>query len=585
MPYISKEKLSKALHVPRPVIEEAVRNAGIKPNGTTPTGQPSYWFDQEAVDKIIVHMKGKDRIPEDAEFVVQDDPACRRTIPADMRRLKEKGGGESPAEIPAAGPPAPARQDMAEAAAAKAMSEYGLPASALHFRYYKIGPNGPSFKGEHTEALTISEIEDEYGAGYFNIEEWRGDEEGQPARKVRTWRRFKVGDPDEKPDEEPDEEIEEEPEEAQERQGGLFDGSGAPAPAPAPAIDPLAMIAAFGEMQKKTLELLERREPREPARDPAEGWIGQVLTFMQKQSEEADKAHQRRMDEIDKKHEQEMTREREYLATLDRNGKELQSNLMSVADRERSMNEKFMLELRSSIADQRNAVREERDALRTERTKVMDDVEDFTRRLKESALGGSPIYGLIQHGLSEARNVAGQLLSLRTGGSPVGLVSGPAGDGTPQAEAGRSAPAPHAGGIFDEMQRSKMLQDFLTMVALAIASKQNPEDLADAFVGQVLGDPTGQAHLVYNFFASAPASTVVDRMRPPVEVADPMRSKDGEEYWRAFQVRLRFAMDMMRRQPVLQENVDAGQDEDDAGVEPETSEKSGNPVEPPPAQG
>lgn len=572
MPYISKTQLAKGLHIPRPVIDQAMRDAGIQPNGRTASGNPSYWLDQEAVEKILNKLREKNRVSPDATFTVSQDPATQRTIPADMRRLVDQGRAVEDPEAAESiqGPPAAApepREHLAAAATGKAMAEYGTPTSTIHFRYYKHGEGGPSFKGEHAEALSISEIEDEYGAGFFNIEEWRED------KKARTWRRFKVGDPSESEPEEIEEEPEEEDDEPAPAQSSMF-------PPPTSPNDPLKMIEAFAEMQKKTIELLERREPREPAKNPADGWIGQVLTFMQKQSEEADKAHARRMDEIDRKHEKDMTREREYLSTLDSNGKELQKNLMNVADRERAMNEKFMSELRSSIADQRNAVREERDALRTERTKVMDDVEDFTRRLKESALGGSPIYGLIQHGLSEARNVAGQLMSLRTGGAPTNMLTGPGDVG--QAEAGRSLPSPRAGGIFDEMQRSKMLQDFLVLVGLAIEAESNPEDLADAFVGQVLQDPSGQTHLVYNFFIASSAATIADRLRPPVEVADPLRSKAGDEYWKIFKARLRFAMETIRMQG---RNPEPEGEDGGEAPEPETvPEKSEKPVEGTPGQ-
>jgi hypothetical protein len=567
MPYISKTQLAKGLHIPRPVIDQAMRDAGIQPNGKTASGAASYWLDQEAVEKILDKLREKNRVSPDATFTVSQDPAAQRKIPADMRRLVDQGNAvvDSDETEVAQSPPAAtpeSREQSAAAAAGKALAEYGTPTSTIHFRYFKHGEGGPSFKGEHAEALSISEIEDEYGAGYFNIEEWRED------KKVRTWRRFKVGDPSEPedPGEQPGEEDDDEPTPAQ---GSMFP------PQPSTANDPLKMIEAFAEMQKKTIELLERREPREPVKNPADGWIGQVLTFMQKQSEEADKAHGRRMDEIDRKHEKDMVREREYLSTLDSNGKELQKNLMNVADRERAMNEKFMTELRSSISDQRNAVREERDALREERTKVMDDVEDFTRRLKESALGGSPIYGLIQHGLSEARNVAGQLMAMRTGGTPTDLVTGP-GD-MARIDAGRSLPAPRAGGgIFEEMQRSKKLQDFLVLVGLAIQAGSNPEDLADAFVAQILQDPSGQTHMVYNFFIAANAATVVDKMRPPVEVADPLRSKAGDDYWNIFKARLRWAMDTIRLQGI---NPEPAVDDGGDSKEPEPPEKSEKPIE------
>ncbi|MFH2074058.1 MAG: hypothetical protein ABIJ57_01750 [Pseudomonadota bacterium] len=573
MPYISKTQLSKGLRIPRPVIDQAVRDLGIQPNGKTAAGQPSYWLDQATVEKIIDKLREKNRISPDATFDVSQDPASQRKIPADMRRLDQGNAVEDPEEMetiqgPPAADPEP-RKHPAAAATGKALAEYGTPTSVCSFRYYKVGTGGPSFQGEHSERLTIAEIKDQYGVGYYNIEQWSDE------RKVNTWRRFKVGDASE-----PDE-IEEEPEEDDDDEPAPAQGSMFPPVATSPN-DPLKMIEAFAEMQKKTLELLERREPREPAKNPADGWIGQVLTFMQKQSEEADKAHARRMDEIDRKHGNDMVREREYLAALDSNGKELQKNLMSVADRERAMNEKFMGELRASIADQRNAVREERDSLRVERTKVMDDVEDFTRRLKESALGGSPLYGLIQHGLSEARNVAGQLMSLRTGGTPTNMLPGPGDVG--QAEAGRSLPAPRAGGIFDEMQRSKMLQDFLVLVSLAIQAESNPEDLADAFVGQVLQDPSGQAHMVYNFFVASSAATIADKLRPPVEVADPLRSKAGDDYWKIFKARLRFAMETIRMQGRNAEIEEEPDQEPEAPENPEKSENPENPVEGTPGQ-
>ncbi|MFH2074068.1 MAG: hypothetical protein ABIJ57_01800 [Pseudomonadota bacterium] len=100
-------------------------------------------------------------------------------------------------------------------------------------------------------------------------------------------------------------------------------------------------------------------------------------------------------------------------------------------------------------------------------------------------------------------------------------------------------------GIFEAMRRSQALQDFLLLVGGAIRAKNNPVDLADSFVGLILRDQSGQAHLIYNFFISSTAAMIADELRPPLKIARSLRSKSGRNYWKGFSTRLRLIIEQL----------------------------------------
>jgi len=196
-------------------------------------------------------------------------------------------------------------------------------------------------------------------------------------------------------------------------------------------------------------------------------------------------------------------------------------------------------------------------------------VEDLSKRIREFG-PNSPIYGLIQHGLTEARSVGNALIGWKAGGPlPTNLLGSPPPGNPSPGETDPQAPAREVPGIFDSMRQSKSLQDFLSMVASAIEGNGNPENLADAFVNSSFQDTTGQTAMVLNFFMSADAPKVVNTLRPAGEVCRALESAPGRKYWIEFRDRLTLTMKIIRGQATGSPPPDASDSPQGAAEEPD----------------
>jgi hypothetical protein len=550
--YVSKTTVRSALRLRTKDLDEGIRSAGILPNSRTSQGRPSYWFDQAAMDKLLLALKRKGKIAEDLDFDVGNDPKARPKIPSPVEH--SPGPAPSPASdeesspAPSPGPaPAPTTSQAPRGTAA-AMREYGTPSSVVAFRYYRVRRGrGYVYEGEHADPLSRDEIEDLYGPGTYKIEEWNG------AEMKNCWKGFQVGEEEEIEDDESPDDVEDDDDPP--GQAGLFPGAQAPAGG-----DQAALLDSYRKIQDMTAKLVGDG-------GKSNSMIGDVLVLMTKQIDAAEKAadrrekeadakHKRDLERMDKEYENRLAREREFLATLDKNAKELQKALQDVGNRERDSNVQLLDSIRSTIAEQRQAIADERDSMREERRRMLDDVEDLTRRIKDAGAGQGPIVGLVSQGLQEARTVAQQIMAMKGYGSlpampGMQMLPGPQGDAAAAAGAGQGGqPEPEApaggGGLFDLMARNRMVQDFLVLASMGIQSESDPSDLAESIVVQSYQDRTGQASVVLNFLSTATPQMVVSKLKPPVEVRDAMLSSAGAAYWRAFQERIRFVLANIR---------------------------------------
>jgi len=577
--YVSKTTVRSALRLRTKDLDEGIRAAGILPNSRTSQGRPSYWFDQAAMDKLLLALKRKGKIADDLDFDVGNDPKARPKIPSPVEHsagpAPSRASDEDSSPAPSPGPAPATATSSAPRGTAAAMREYGTPSSVVAFRYYRVRRGrGYVYEGEHADPLSRDEIEDLYGPGTYKIEEWHG------AEMVNCWKGFQVGEEqeiEEGEDTEGEIEVDEE-----RRQPGLF-------PEPAAGGEQAALLDAYRKIQEMTAQLVGDGGGRQSS------MIGEVLALMTKQIDAAEKAadrrereaaaaHKRDLERMDKEYESRLEREREFLTTLDSNSKELQRALQDVGHRERDSNTQLLDSIRSTIAEQRQAIADERDSMREERRRMLDDVEDLTRRIKEAGAGQGPIVSLVSQGLQEARTVAQQVMAMKGYGAlpampGMQMIPAPQGDAAAAAGAGQGgqpqpeAPAGEGGGLFDLMARNRMVQDFLVLASMGIQSGSDPADLAESIVVQSYQDRTGQASVVLNFLSTATPQMVIGKLRPSVEVRDAMLSADGAAYWRAFQDRIRFVLANIR-------GAAAGQGPGPRPEEPEPEEEDEGEIEP-----